>query len=430
MTVEIIQARSKHDCEHLLGKFLDDSHYDLVVENDTDFYAPPTLTDERSEANIMFKFRKNVFTAKEMEDCYNGLIGAAQETHNRGLAAGPRGEKEGNRDWVTDCQLELLDHFMSGGGSLFSDEDPVQEILDRWEGDNSVPTRGMVWLRNKIKDDPDFEYEGFFDKILAKLRAMNPEDANVYATKIASEYISETSYAQAVNSGIAGFFDRYPRIPYCRPTAFTEQNPEKFKMAFPFLNKLDSYFKDLLPQRYASQREHADRLDPKFLISDTVFTTATVNKTFRTAAHRDAGDLSSGFSNLCCITNGKDFKGGYLVLPEFRVAINIRPGDLLLINNHEGIHGNTEIVGDEGFERMSIVCYFREKMLESGSFEYEQLRKQFVYARKNNPEHSDWRPLWNGISPSMWESQEWDDYLVQYGFPPDNERSSLESFFG
>ena len=69
-------------------------------------------------------------------------------------------------------------------------------------------------------------------------------------------------------------------------------------------------------------------------------------------------------------------------------------------------------------------------MLESGSFEYEQLRKQFVYARKNNQEHSDWRPLWNGISPSMWESQEWDDYLVQYGFPPDNERSSLESFFG
>ena len=152
MTVEVIQAKSKHDCEHLLGKFLDESHFDLVVESDTDFYAPPTLTDERSEANIMFKFRKNVFTAKEMEDCYNGLIEAAGQTHNRGLAAGPRGEKEGNRDWVTDCQLELLDHFMSGGSSLF-DEDPVDQILEKWKDDDSVPTRGMVWLRNKIKDE-------------------------------------------------------------------------------------------------------------------------------------------------------------------------------------------------------------------------------------------------------------------------------------
>jgi len=35
--------------------------------------------------------------------------------------------------------------------------------------------------------------------------------------------------------------------------------------------------------------------------------------------------------------------GGYLIFPEYRIAVNVRPGDLLLVSNHEIIHGNTEI---------------------------------------------------------------------------------------
>ena len=108
--------------------------------------------------------------------------------------------------------------------------------------------------------------------------------------------------------------------------------------------------------------------------NDTPFTTVTVNKNFRTAAHRDAGDLHEGFSNLTVVAKGdQQWTGGYLVLPEFRVAINIRPGDLLLINNHAGIHGNTELLPPEGktladMERISLVCYFRENMLKLGSW--------------------------------------------------------------
>lgn len=106
--------------------------------------------------------------------------------------------------------------------------------------------------------------------------------------------------------------------------------------------------------------------------NDTPFTTVTVNKNFRTAAHRDAGDLHEGFSNLTVVAKGdQQWTGGYLVLPEFRVAINIRPGDLLLINNHAGIHGNTELLPPEGktladMERISLVCYFREKHAKIG----------------------------------------------------------------
>jgi hypothetical protein len=181
-------------------------------------------------------------------------------------------------------------------------------------------------------------------------------------------------------------------------------------MSFPFLQQLAKGFKDLLPNRYAEQAKAASKIDKRFLVPDTPFTTVTVNKTFRTAAHYDAGDLNAGLSNLLTLSNDGKYTGGYLIAPEYRIAINPRPGDLLLINNHEVMHGNTPIVCEEGSERISVVVYFREKMLELGSKEYEECRYEYVESRKNNKEHPEWRYLWNGISEGMWKSDEWYDY--------------------
>jgi hypothetical protein len=134
-----------------------------------------------------------------------------------------------------------------------------------------------------------------------------------------------------------------------------------------------------------------------------------------------------------------------LVAPEYRVAVNPRPGDLLLINNHEVMHGNTQIeLLDEEAERISLVVYFREKMLELGSKQYEDCRYEFVEQRRLNKEHPDQkyedgsqRHLWNGVSSAMWESEEWYEYLegklgkdtlLKY-HPESQKANSLEGFF-
>ena len=83
----------------------------------------------------------------------------------------------------------------------------------------------------------------------------------------------------------------------------------------------------------------------------------------------------------------------------------------MLVNNHEVIHGNTPIVCEEGSERVSLVVYLRENMLELGSYEYENTRYEYVESRRLNKEHPLWKKLWNGVSPGMWEEQEWYDYL-------------------
>jgi len=430
--VEIL-VRTKIDSEETLGTFISNNYYDRIIEDDCDLYAESidgTLTEE----NIIFKFRKNIFSKEECDFAYAGLREAATESQNRGMAAGPRGnqlgqEGRGNRDWVTAVQEDILS-FLGRPLNAIDDDTTIESIQDH-DTNKKEETRGRVWLRSEVtKVYP--EYHGWFDKWLERVKDLSREEQYAETLKM-KNFISDTNYAQSVMSGIAGFFDRYPRIPYGRACSYNEKNSKKFELSFPYLRKLNEQFKELIPGRWNAQNEQANKIDSRFRISDTVFTTLTVNHNWRTACHRDAGDFSAGFSNICGVTGpkGKGWKGGQFILPEFRIAVNLQPGDMLLVNNHEGIHGNDELIGDDN-DRMTIVAYFREKMVELKSWDYEQLRKQYVEERRNNKDHKYYRPLWNGVSPGMWEDQEWYDYLKAHNMEDPykkEEIASLELFF-
>jgi len=428
---KLIVITKRNDCFHLQGQFLDETHYDTLIEEDTDCYIL-----QENEDFIAFKFRKNFFSKEEQEQAYVGLREAATQSQNRGMAAGPKAATCLGREWVTEFQMRVLEHFKKAQEETViatNIEDEISSLREQYG--NTETTRGMVWLGAQVKQD-NFNFETWLSEATKLSIAERRREAN----EVMETYISDTTYANPVFSGIAGWFDRYPRIPYGRATSYTQHSFEKFKMSFPFLQSLDKGFKKLLPKRHAAQRAAADKIDPAFLVPNTVFTTITVNKTFRTAAHYDAGDFSQGLSNLLVLSNNGNYSGGYLVLPEIRIAINVRPGDLLLVNNHECMHGNTPIVlNDDEAERISLVCYLREKMLELGSKDYEDHRYQFVESRRKNPEHPMQRRLWNGISEGMWDSQEWYDYLEKQGgramvekyHPKAYEKiSTLEDLFG
>jgi hypothetical protein len=406
---------------------------DLATQADCDKDCSSCETGA-DEKRIVLKFRKNYFTKEQQEQAYIGLREAATETQNRGLAAGPRAEKLGNREWVTEYEYDILDYFVNPGANLFG-ADPIEEIRAAHKNKKPSPSnRNNVWGISAVKKD-NFVFEDWVEAT----KNLPESEMIAEANRVIKKYVCATTYANGVMSGIAGWYDRYPRIPFGRATSYTAREPEKFAMAYPFLQTLAKGFKDLLPWRYNNQMEAAKKLDSRFLVPETPFTTITVNKTFRTAAHYDAGDLTSGLSNLLVLSNNGNYTGGYLIAPEYRVAVNVRPGDLLLINNHEVMHGNTPIVlGDEEAERISLVCYFREKMLELGSKEYEDTRYDFVEHRKNDKEHPEQRPLWNGVSAGMWDSKEWYDFcekklgrdeLLKY-HPEAKEQQSLEEFFG
>ena len=142
--------------------------------------------------------------------------------------------------------------------------------------------------------------------------------------------------------------------------------------------------------------------------------------------------MGKRFSNRTTSTSKDGWRGGEFVLPEYRAAIKFEPGDLLLVANHTGIHGNAPL--DESFDndRLSIVAYFRENMLELKSVEYENLRRQYIEERKNNQNHPHWRHMWNGIDAGMWDANEWIEYMNTHNMDNpyvESKLSSLEDFF-
>ena len=191
-----------------------------------------------------------------------------------------------------------------------------------------------------------------------------------------------------VFSNPIGFFaenKNFCELP-CRLTHFTRTNFEKYNEGIPFLEQIDRMYKKLTPEHYKRQLDRANK-KPQLKIKDTAFSTITINRNFRTALHRDAGDYSEGFGNLTVIERGK-YQGGYTIFPQFGIAVDVRNNDYLAMDVHQW-HSNTEIyeteedkiynesipkaykdnieVGtigiDKLYTRLTFVCYLRENLI-------------------------------------------------------------------
>jgi hypothetical protein len=190
----------------------------------------------------------------------------------------------------------------------------------------------------------------------------------------------------AVRSGIVGYYDRYDRTPYCRLTAFALEHPERFSAALPFVGQVDKIFASEVPDRYAAQKAIVAKTHPDFFIHGTAFTTITVNRNWQTAVHQDVGDYRPGFGVMAVLERGT-YRGGFLVFPQYRVAVDMRMRGVCMANVHEW-HGNTPIIGLKGaFDRVSCVFYYRENMYRCGSAAQE-------LERAKNKQIGESRPRW------------------------------------
>ena len=225
--VETIILQDTYNCEHLLGKFLDDNAYLRVFNEDADVYKPLGIGEEPSENNILLKFRKNVFNREMTKAAYEGLRSGATLTDNRGLAAGaertgthqklPSGQ--GSRRWVTKREKAVIEYFAKGSPtSLWGDR--AQEIYDS-EPNTPLDGRGggtaaegvtikggAIWI---VK----LAHEVNFDEWFKATVQLSPKDRVKAAVDLCGKYISDTTYGEGVHSGVGGFMDRYPRIPFC-----------------------------------------------------------------------------------------------------------------------------------------------------------------------------------------------------------------------
>ncbi len=143
--------------------------------------------------------------------------------------------------------------------------------------------------------------------------------------------------------GVLGYLGRP-----CRMTPLTIKHPEMVDGNRRLVQRVDRLYKEHLPIIYGKQWATVENI-PQWCLWHTAFTTVYVAKNFRTAYHRDTGNLRGVMSAL--MPMGK-FTGGELILPRWRIAIAFMPGDLLLFDPQQ-LHGNLPFEG----QRLSAIFY-------------------------------------------------------------------------
>ena len=187
-----------------------------------------------------------------------------------------------------------------------------------------------------------------------------------YKSKKTGKWVNN-SFGNLSQSNIIGYFDKRDRnlginAPPCRTTAFTSQQVDKWNNVQPLIKSIDKQFKRLVPDKHKIQYKRAHETD-QFVIGNTAFSTLTINYNWRTALHKDAGDLKEGFGNLVVLEEG-NYKGGETGFPQYGVAIDVRNGDFLAMDVHEW-HCNTKITPiSDDYTRLSLVSYLRENMIK------------------------------------------------------------------
>ena len=320
---------AKHEGEWFTTKGL------RIFDEDIDVYGlahPDDVAAGKPARKLLGKFRKGAIPKDTVQIGWDAFRLLAIPSRNRGAAAGP------------------------------------------------IDTKGIYWSRRKPVEITKWSTRYMQDGKVSKMRVNN-----------------------VVASGVIGYYEKTPFLGQpCRMTGYTRSGLKYFLHGLPFLEAIDASFKRLVPDAHKKQLAAVSK-KPMYQIGDTAFSTLTVNSNFRTALHKDAGDYQEGFGNLSVIEWGK-YHGGETLFPRFGVGFNLRTGDFIAMDVHEW-HTNapieitkadaefnkslpdirtrdkaTGVIGSqELYQRLSFVCYFRERLSECSEKETRDYYKKIDF---------------------------------------------------
>ena len=200
---------------------------------------------------------------------------------------------------------------------------------------------------------------------------------------------SKMKVSNSVFSTPVGYFSAIKNLGVnlpCRLTGATQLHLAEYEGTIPYIEQISSMYRELNGDAYEYQMARAIQR-PKFKIGTTPFSTVTINRTFRTGLHQDAGDYG-GVACLSVLQHG-EYNGGIFLIPAYGIGVDLRHEDVLVADVHQ-FHANTELwttpeqdarnallpkihndnpaVGILGsgtdYTRISLVCYLREKVID------------------------------------------------------------------
>ncbi|KNH08884.1 SNF2 DNA repair protein [Perkinsela sp. CCAP 1560/4] len=295
-------------------------------------------------------------------------------------------------DFLNNGRIDLLPIAIQGATSLshersFLSQEKLSMPIDAsiHMGQQAAHTKEPTTTREiKLGTPYPYTYESNYEKIITEnYRIMDGEETLVVFVKNAVPHKIRAAASQVLapaatatdnrrlvnsglppNSGIVGYYDylNTPHSEKCRLTAFSRANESSMPTIAPFVRTLEKVYQTHAEKHHRLQNTV---IPPPVRLFDTVFSTLTVNDTFRTALHTDSGDFKKGLG-IVTVLDG-DYEGVFLAMPRLEAAFDIRPGDVLLFNT-DLLHGNTE-PRCEKWNRLAVVAYLRTNLFASQCME-------------------------------------------------------------
>ena len=195
-------------------------------------------------------------------------------------------------------------------------------------------------------------------------------------------------------SAIFGYSPRIAmRHDYCTVTAMAVNQKKQHHVITEFAKDLVGYYKKNFPERYEFHNKLVEeRVMQDWTIGGSPFTSGIVNKNNQLNYHYDAGNFKGVLSNM--VVFKKDVAGGYLVIPELDIALEVADKTLTIFNGQEILHGVSTIEYDnEHAYRYSAVYYSLEQMWKCEPLDDEIARIRKVKTEREkkrlDPEHID-----------------------------------------
>ena len=170
--------------------------------------------------------------------------------------------------------------------------------------------------------------------------------------------VSNPVYSYLIGYGCARFTNEAVK------NRLTKHFPDEWERTLPFFQAISRFHREMVPETHAI---HLDRIreHPAWVIPGTALSTVTLNINYESAYHYDVGDFKDGFSTLAVVEVG-EYDGGLLVLPQYRLALNVRTGGVAVKRSHIQLHGNTPVVArTPGAKRVSFVTYLKHNLAKA-----------------------------------------------------------------
>lgn len=352
--IEVKPIMTDEELEKKEGEYFPENHYNKIINHNCDVYG--ILEDGTKK--LLLKFRKGVIPQAICKNAFHALEKHAQhKNYNRGASAGKINLKKLPNHVGKITKTDSFRIFYKTKAGKPTRDNVGNMAMSNIAGYYDKPDRNeYMKLKNSTNSRKSMQSRKT-NKII-KIKTLK----NLKSLKKLKSLKRLNKTTKRKGYDVLG-------IPLCRTTQFTKEEVEKWSNTIPLIIEADKQFKNLIPDRHKIQLTRA-KMTPKYQIENTAYSTITINYDWRTASHKDKGDLEEGFGNLIVLEKAKSsennsagmktYKGGYLGFPKWGVCVDVRQGDFLAMDVHE-FHCNTPITGTG---RLSIVCYLRKNMIK------------------------------------------------------------------